>query len=68
MLARASWHEMPHATLMPRRSHSVKNPYFSRYFHDEKKKFSRCLLAISENLALVNDEQFCSTCNRGERR
>jgi hypothetical protein len=57
-----------YATLMPRLPHSAANHRFSRIFHGEKNFFSRWLVALSENLALVNDEQFCSTCNLGETR
>ena len=57
-----------HATLMPRLVRPAVNHRFSRFFHDGKNFFSRWLLALSENLALVNDEQFCSACNLGETR
>ena len=58
----------PHATLMPGQVRSTVNLRFSHIFHDEKNFFSRRLVALSENLALVKDEQFCSACNLGETR
>ena len=56
-----------YATLMPQSSSLDGQSSISRVIHDEKKNFSRRVLALSENLALVNGAILLNV-NRGGTR
>ena len=44
----------PYATVMPKMGFPIRRVAISRINHDEKKIFSRSVLASSENFAFVN--------------
>jgi hypothetical protein len=57
-----------HATAMPKIDFSIQEPWISRINHDEKKIFSRLVLASSENFAFVNGGNFAQRLIEGETR
>jgi hypothetical protein len=57
-----------HATVMPKIGFFIQETSISRINHDEKKKFSRSVLASSENFTLVNAGNFAQWLIEGETR